>query len=439
MRGLPVGDLILRDHRKLVFYDISEADPYRGEALYTGAGVGLHYTSGSWEDRSLLVRGPALLGLKRAARVLLLGHGIRPDQIPYSLQPRPMFPGYADSVSRTAARSGSQLRALGVHNGSGYTAKRVNVAKAVLYTLMPKGSVIIVPDSFWANDFWGSALFGASLRGARVLLIAPSNASNSVEFFGLQVLSRELLSSLLVARSALAAELAVTGGQMRVGIYDSELRVSDIPGKLSAVRRTFDEKSWLQELFGFPDEVYDDLHALEEQLRAQLRSAGDSADGATAEPRTKLHLKANFFASRDAWTFMTDPHWGDIMNAFVYQRMQQIRQRETITEFRKPTAGMLNVGSGVVEDWYAALDSTVHARVIFYTVMGSQNQNYRSMVTDAEDALLVAKWPNPIPYLDMIALVSQSHWVESQADIDALIPPVSRVKVALSHWGRLVF
>ncbi len=236
--GLPIGDNIMRDHRKLVFYDVTEEDPYRGEAIYTGAGVGLHYTSGSWEDRSLLVRGPALLQLKRAARTLLLGHGFRPERIPYALQPRALMPGYADSVSRTAGRNRSQLRALGVHNGSGYASKHVNVAKAVLYSLMPPGSVIIVPDSFWASDFWGAALFGASLRGARVLLIAPSNASNSIEFFGTRLLSRELLSRLVVARSALSGELAATGGQMRVGLFDSELPVSDIPGKLSAVGGT---------------------------------------------------------------------------------------------------------------------------------------------------------------------------------------------------------
>ena len=52
----------MRDHRKVVFYDISEDDPYRGEAIFTGAGIGEHYANLSWEDRSLLLRGPAALG-----------------------------------------------------------------------------------------------------------------------------------------------------------------------------------------------------------------------------------------------------------------------------------------------------------------------------------------------------------------------------------------
>ena len=439
IRGLPMGDLIMRDHRKLVFYDVSEADPYRGEALYTGAGVGEHYSSASWEDRSLLVRGPALLGLKQAARALLLGHGIRPERIPYALQSRPKAASYDERVRQAVAASDWPLRALGVQNGSGYTAKHVNVAKAVLYSLMPSGSVIIVPDSFWASDFWGSALFGASLRGARVLVIAPSNASNSVEFFGTQLLSREILSRLLVARSHLAGELAATGGQMRVGLYDSDLRVNDIPGKVSAVRRTFAATDWLRDLFGFPPEVYSDLAELEQKLRRLLVSRGGPGGDFEVEPRTKLHLKANFFASREAWTLMTLPNWGEMSSSFTDQRIAQVQSREALTQFRKPLDPLLDIGSGAVRDWHESLDPSVRERVVFYTIMGSHNQNYRSMVTDAEDALVVAKWPSVIPYLDTISLVGQCRWVESQAEIDALIPPVSRLKVFLAHWGRLVF
>ncbi|HET9294359.1 MAG TPA: hypothetical protein VFO06_08710, partial [Gemmatimonadales bacterium] len=46
-----MSDNWMRDHRKIAFYDISEADPYRGEAIYTGMGVGEHYVGATWEDR----------------------------------------------------------------------------------------------------------------------------------------------------------------------------------------------------------------------------------------------------------------------------------------------------------------------------------------------------------------------------------------------------
>ena len=71
----PLPDAWMRDHRKIVFYDVAETDPFRGEAILTGAGVGEHYTNAAWEDRSLLVQGPALLALKSAARNALLKQG----------------------------------------------------------------------------------------------------------------------------------------------------------------------------------------------------------------------------------------------------------------------------------------------------------------------------------------------------------------------------
>ncbi len=437
IRGLPVADNMLRDHRKLVFYDLSEEDPYRGEAMYTGAGVGEHYSNLSWEDRSLLVRGPALLGLKAEARRVLEENGLTPDEIPFPLRARPVATDYQARVTAAVASGEWPLRALSVQSGSGYLPKQVNVAKAVLYTMMPSGSVIMVPDSFWASEFWGAALFGASLRGARVLVIAPSNASNSVEFFGTQLLTRELLSRLLVARDAFAPELTATGGQLRVGIFDSDLPVADVPGKVAAVRRTFETTPWLRELFGFPADVYNDLNALEEQLRP-LSTTTRGTGVFEYDRRTKLHLKANHFASREAWVLMTLPNWGEFTWSFVTQRIAQVQNRESVMAFERPSDPLLDIGSGALRDWYDALDPAARERVVFYTMMGSQNQNFRSMVTDAEDAFLVARWPSVIPYLDAIALVGQSHWVESQREIDTFLPPIARIKVRLTHWARLV-
>jgi hypothetical protein len=169
-------DAWMRDHRKIVFYDISEEDPYRGEAIFTGAGVGEHYANLSWEDRSLLVRGPAVLGLKAAAREILLKQGISNGRIPAVLQPRPRAPDYDARVAQSASSNPRSLRAMQLHNGTGFDAKHVNVAKAVLYTLMPAGSVIKIPDSLWNGTFWGSALLGCAAWRARLVIARRSPA-----------------------------------------------------------------------------------------------------------------------------------------------------------------------------------------------------------------------------------------------------------------------
>jgi phosphatidylserine/phosphatidylglycerophosphate/cardiolipin synthase-like enzyme len=438
-RGLPISDNILRDHRKLIFYDIAEDDPYRGEAIFTGAGVGEHYSNLSWEDRSLLVRGPALLDLKAEARNVLLVHGVPPERIPTALRPRPKPVDYDQRVRRTLEANALPQRALTIHNESGYDAKRVNVAKALLYTLSPAGAVVMVPDSFWNSEFWGGALLGAALRGARVLVIAPSYRSNSVEVRGTQLLSRELLWRMLVARERLAPTLVTSGGMLHIGIFDSELAVTDIPGKVRAVRRTFEGTPWLRELFGFPQAAYDDLARLDEEI-GRLAMAPSSQREFEYEPQTRLHLKANFVASREAWRLMQRPEWGEMLWTFVTQRIAQVQSRtEAVTRFEEYPDASLDIGTGYVQDWESGLTSDVRERVVFYTIMGSQNQNYRSMVMDAEVAFVVANWPSVIPYLDAIALIGQSEWMDTPAELDALLPPMGRVITFFAHWGRLAF
>jgi hypothetical protein len=46
-----VPDNIMRDHRKIVIYDVAEDDPYRGAALILGVGIGENYATGYADPR----------------------------------------------------------------------------------------------------------------------------------------------------------------------------------------------------------------------------------------------------------------------------------------------------------------------------------------------------------------------------------------------------
>ena len=95
-----VPDNMLRDHRKIAFYDLTELDPARGEAIYTGMGVGDHYAGPTWDDRALLARGPAVLPVKIAARELPLSQGFDEKEIP---PPSDRFPDRRTTHQRLAA------------------------------------------------------------------------------------------------------------------------------------------------------------------------------------------------------------------------------------------------------------------------------------------------------------------------------------------------
>ena len=139
---------------------------------------------------------------------------------------------------------------------------------------------------------------------------------------------------------------------------------------------------------------------------------------------------------------MTLPTWSDMSLSFVMARSAQVTATRDAPDIARRDAMMtsiIDVGRGEMSTWYERLDPAVRERVVFYAVMGSQNQNSRSMVMDAEDALVVSHWPSVIPWLDAIALISQSHWVTSQPEIDRFLPPMGRFRTLMAHWGRLAF
>lgn len=436
---IPLFDNLMRDHRKLVFYDVSEEDPYRGEALFTGAGIGEHYASLAWEDRALLVRGPALLGLKNAARGALLQQGMARHRIPWPLQPREMAPDYNARVALTVAQEQQPLRALTITNETGFDAKQINVAKGVLYTLMPTGSVIKIPDSLWNSAFWGSALVGCALRGVRVLVIGPALANAPANFFGSMIRSQELFWRLLTVARELRPEIQRAGGLLRVGVFFTTTPVTDIPGKVRAVNGAFAQHEWLRQLFDYPPSVYEGLAQLALELNGLPTSRPIQAEF-EADSHPKLHLKANFFASREAWGLMSRPEWADITREFVQQRIAQLQTpSDSIRNFETFPPPFLDVGRVMVNDWFSQLSPETRDRVVFYTMMGSQNQNARSMVNDGEDAIVVSSWPSIIPYLDFLTLVGQSRWLDDPADLAALLPPQSGLKRRAAHWFKLVF
>jgi hypothetical protein len=307
-----------------------------------------------------------VLGLKQAAREILLKQGIAPSRIPAPLLAQPMAGDYAERVRTATARIAYPLRAMQLQNGTGFDAKDVNVAKAVLYTLMPPGSVIKIPDSLWNGTFWGSALIGCALRGVRVLVIAPALANAPARAFGSMVRGRELAWRLVAASRAFAPEIAASGGLLKVGIFATELRVTDIAGKAAAVKSTFEQHEWLHHLFDFPDAVYPALDSIAAALRA-LPASADSSNGFESHDRSYLHLKANFFASREAWTVMSRADWAPLMGEFAQFRLAQLqRSPEAVASFAEYPDALRDIGGDVLRRWSDELPAATRARGLLH-------------------------------------------------------------------------
>jgi len=105
-----------------------------------------------------------------------------------------------------------------------------------------------------------------------------------------------------------------------------------------------------------------------------------------------------------------------------------------------PTAGVsTKLGESVIEQWFSEMPTATRERVVFFTILGSSNQNDRSFVSDGEASLVISAWPSVIPYLDLLSLVGQSHWIEEPADVDAAFPKRNVALRRVAHWFKTMF
>jgi hypothetical protein len=447
--GMP--DMVARDHRKVAFFDLSEEDPYRGRAIYTGMGIGTHYAGAGWEDRALMVRGPAALNLKTEARRVLLGQGFGEDEIPWELRPRPLAPDYGARVEEFRRQHPESARALEVHNEVGFGDKRANLLKAMLYTLLPPGAVVKAPDSLWNHPLWGSMLLGHALRGGRVLLIAPSLSHAPSDGFPQMSRAQELLGRMVLAGEILQEPLGREGGFLRVGLYDTDATVGDTPERIRQVVATLETEPWLQELLGFGDGVIGRL----EETAARLQEGGFNRTYLVGAEATtpRLHLKAHFVASREAWDgLLSRDAAGDLLTAYFEAIAQQ---NLALAEGRAAPMDLLT--RAVMPPGRALAQAQLRARAqvgapgpreeggpggaggpLLYYLSGSHNQNYRSSTTDGELVFLISGWPSLHGLPDFVVLAGLATWISSLEELEALFPPYSGLRRRIGRFLRLL-
>ena len=434
--GLP--DLVMRDHRKIVFYDVTEADPYKGMALYTGTGVGEHYIGAGWEDRGMMVQGPIALSLKASARQHLLNQGFREAEIPWELRSRPRHADYDRMVADSLQALGDWGSDMQLHNQIGFAFKAVTVLKATLYTLMPPGSVIKAPDSIWGSHFWGSMMLGNALRGGRSLVIAPAIGNAPSAGFPQMSRAQENLTRLVVAAELLRDEIEGQGGLLKVGLYASDLSVGDVPGKTKALMDNLDATPWLRDLYGFHPLVRDQIEA---EVRAIAQKGFDRPYQVHQKFETpKLHMKAHYFATREAWDgVLARPDIGPVLLAYFREMALQNQALASgeYRDYRHFTDSVLPHAHPVILDYMSRLSPTDRTRVAQFFTIGSHNQNNRSFALDGEVALVVTGWSAVFGLPDFFVIAGLCHWVKDVEDLEKLFPRYQGMQRRISRWIRI--
>jgi hypothetical protein len=435
---LPIApDSIVRDHRKIIVFDVTELDPGKGAAIYGGVGVGEQYASATWEDRAVRMAGPAALSVKDAARRYLKANGFADEQIPVPLRPLAKPADYDERVKRLEA-DGWTAAAMEVHNDRGFAQKDASIASAVLYTLMPPGSLIVVPDSIWTHELWAAQLLGAALRGCHVYVIAPAQANAPSAGFPQLSRTRELWSRFLEARQILGPEIADRGGRLRVGLYTREGGVDDLEAHLGEMHRTFERHPFLKEDFPFPEEFYARVGKAQELLAATGYVPADDRLPEDARARSpKMHRKTQLFVTGDALAaIVRDKRTQDVIvnqTRFI-ARQGIVFEPEDLAQARIELGAIFRPYLDVVRD----LPEPVREKAILYMTVGSLNKDARGMMTDGEVLQVTAgAWAMWV-VADMWILAGSTTWIETQEELDRLLPPYKQWQRRMGRWARKV-
>jgi len=435
--GIPfTPDNIMRDHRKIVVYDVNEADPYRGAMLLMGIGIGEHYASATWEDRGYRVRGPATLQARSAVREALRRNGFRDDQIPLPLRA-------AASVARTERRSNNgdyAGRALQVNNQVGFAAKESSVARAMLYNLAPAGSDIIVPDPMWLSRTWAGMLAGAAARGCRVVVIAPALANAPSPQAPLMALQHDVLARLLGLAASLRPRITASGGELHIGIFAARADITDGSGRVREIRQGLQRAPWIRQLVPFDSQT---LGVLERAEVASASGANSTSLAHDAKPRApQLHQKSQLITRPGAIAALVrQPGWDDILAQNVRVRAEQTARFAEQLGYATPDVDTTATRStdAMLRGYERSLPEADRRRVSFYFSLGSQNQDDRGIVSDGETTLIVSGVAASAGLVDLYFLMARSTWITTEDELQSFNARGSSLMRRIVHRLANVF
>jgi hypothetical protein len=432
--GMP--DDVMRDHSKAVLYDVSEADPYRGMAIYAGMGIGEHYAGPAWEDRALMLQGPVALRLRDEARALLESQGLGGGEVPHVLRPRLRAPDYdrrvRAEIDSMDAWGGVASRAVALHNGTGFASKELSVAKATVFSLLSPRGVLMAPDAIWLNRLLASLLTGSALRGARVLVITPSDRTAPARGLSL-ALMHDLIARLLAARQVLGPEIARAGGLLRPGLYDPATSVDALATRVEGLRQSLADNAFLRELYGFTPAA----SAVLDSARAILGPLPGDSGGALPALAPMLHFKGFMYVSGEPWSRLVHgPAMAEGMRQYLLQRGRQLREGAAVTENVMADA-MQQSEAAIINPLLNLLPLGELGRWAFFLQVGSPNNDYRSMVMDGEGAILVSGWTSLYALPDFILLTGLCSWPETRDELDRLLPPASGMRALLARLAAM--
>jgi hypothetical protein len=419
--GIPfTPDNVMRDHRKLVIYDVDEANPNRGAVFVMGIGIGEVYSSATWEDRGFRIRGPATLEARAALRQALRTNGFSERDIP-----EPLRAVGSKRAQEEKANLGEFVgRALQVHNEVGFGHKQSSVARAMLYNLAQPGAVMIVPDQLWMSETWAGMLVGAAARGARVEIIAPSLANAPIPDAPAMARAHDVVTRMLALRDSLTPSIRESGGDLHIGLFAAHATADDAAGRLREVREGLARYPWIRNVVPFDDKTLAVLGRVEREVASDGRDATALAKDEKPHP-PQPHRKTQVIARPSAIAaLLRQPGWDEMLADAM-----RVQSRETASfakELGQPQPPVdpatTRRADQMMRGYEASIPEAERKRVSFYFAEGSHNMDDRGLASDGEAMLIVSGPQAAAGLVDLFYMMARTTWIDRPPELERLLP-----------------
>jgi hypothetical protein len=241
------------------------------------------------------------------------------------------------------------------------------------------------------------------------------------------------MARLLELRSTLADRLKQSGGELRVGIFAAQAHADDWAGKRREVREGLARAPWIRDLIPFDAQTLAVLNAAEAQSAQKAQQAPDIAEDERQRP-PQLHQKTQVIARPGAIAALVRrPGWDKVLARSMEAEATQAATFAEQLGYVTPDVDTLATRSTdtLLRGWEADIPEAERKRVSFYFTLGTHNQDPRGMMLDGEATFVVSGLPAAAGLVDLYYLMARSTWVNSEAELDRLLPEPT------SFWRRM--
>ncbi|HXV90222.1 MAG TPA: hypothetical protein VD707_02575 [Gemmatimonadales bacterium] len=147
-----------------------------------------------------------------------------------------------------------------------------------------------------------------------------------------------------------------------------------------------------------------------------------SVGGSPYQADMTAQLRFGSYRDREAWGRLVSGSAMALgMSEYLKERERQLREGIGVEE-EVMAAALQRVAAGAINPLLDTLPLGERPRWTFFLMVGSANENYRSMLMDGEAMVLVSGWTSLYAVPDLILLSGMATWIDDQAELDRRLP-----------------